>query len=126
MPVRYVFMPKQISAAGLQSGGHPGGLSLKDLRAIPFVGAWSQLKQNVTGYYGVGTAMKKMDEAGRLGEVKKLYQQSAFFKALMDNCEMAMRKCYFPLTAFLSNHPVYGEIWNMIYDEYELTKKIYF
>ena len=33
-------------------------LSLKDLRAIPFVGAWSQLKQNVTGYYGVGTALQ--------------------------------------------------------------------
>jgi phosphoenolpyruvate carboxylase len=106
--------------------GASGRLALKDLRAIPFVGAWSQLKQNVTGYYGVGTAMKKMDEAGRLGEVKKLYAQSAFFKALMDNCEMAMRKCFFPLTAFLSNHPVYGEIWNMIYDEYELTKQYLF
>ena len=31
-----------------------GKLELKDLRAIPFVGAFSQLKQNVTGYYGVG------------------------------------------------------------------------
>jgi len=106
--------------------GASGRLALKDLRAIPFVGAWSQLKQNVTGYYGVGTAMKKMDEAGRLGEVKRLYQHSAFFKALMDNCEMAMRKCYFPLTAFLSNHPVYGEIWNRIYNEYELTKQYIF
>lgn len=106
--------------------GASGRLALKDLRAIPFVGAWSQLKQNVTGYYGVGTAMKKMEEAGRLGEVKRLYQHSAFFKALMDNCEMAMRKCYFPLTAFLSNHPVYGEIWNRIYNEYELTKQYIF
>ena len=40
----------------------------------------------------------------------------------MDNAEMAMRKCYFPLTAFMAEHPLYGEIWNMIYDEYELTK----
>ena len=29
-----------------------GTIALKDLRAIPFVGSWSQLKQNVTGYYG--------------------------------------------------------------------------
>ena len=58
--------------------GASGRLSLKDLRAIPFVGAWSQLKQNVTGYYGVGTAMKKMDEAGRLGEVKKLISTVRF------------------------------------------------
>src|SRR5690606_28531937 len=37
-----------------------GKLSLNDLRAIPFVGAWSQLKQNVTGYFGVGSAIKQM------------------------------------------------------------------
>jgi phosphoenolpyruvate carboxylase len=101
--------------------GSSGRLTLKDLRAIPFVGAWSQLKQNVTGYYGVGAALQKMDEAGRFNEVQTLYRESAFFKTLMDNCEMAMKKCFFPLTAFLSEHPVYGEIWNMIYQEYERT-----
>jgi phosphoenolpyruvate carboxylase len=101
--------------------GSSGRLTLKDLRAIPFVGAWSQLKQNVTGYYGVGAALQKMDEAGRFSEVQALYNESAFFKTLMDNCEMAMKKCFFPLTAFLSEHPVYGEIWNMIYQEYERT-----
>ena len=41
-------------------------LNLQDLRAIPFVGAWSQLKQNVTGYYGVGAALQKMDKAGEI------------------------------------------------------------
>jgi phosphoenolpyruvate carboxylase len=101
-------------------------LALKDLRAIPFVGAWSQLKQNVTGYYGVGYALQEIEKKGRLGEVKKLYQGSLFFKTLMDNCEMAMKKCFFPLTAFLSKHPVYGEIWNMIHEEYERTMKYIF
>ena len=33
-------------------------LNLSDLRAIPFVGSWSQLKQNVPGFFGVGTALK--------------------------------------------------------------------
>ncbi|RYF88002.1 MAG: phosphoenolpyruvate carboxylase, partial [Chitinophagaceae bacterium] len=51
---------------------------------------------------------------------------SLFFKTLIDNCEMAMKKCFFPLTAFLSNHEQYGEIWNMLYDEYERTKKYIF
>ena len=101
-------------------------LTLKDLRAIPFVGAWSQIKQNVTGYYGVGYAFEKMKEQGRWEEVRSLYEQSLFFKTLIDNCEMAMKKCFFPLTAFLSNHPQYGEIWNMLYGEYERTKKYIF
>jgi phosphoenolpyruvate carboxylase len=103
--------------------GASSKLTLKDLRAIPFVGAWSQLKQNVTGYYGVGTALLEMEEAGKFAELQKLYKHSLFFKTLMDNCEMAMYKCFFPLTVFLSTHPVYGEIWNKIYNEFELTKK---
>jgi phosphoenolpyruvate carboxylase len=103
--------------------GAASGLSLKDLRAIPFAGSWSQLKQNVTGYYGVGSALQQMEKKGKLLELQKLYHQSLFFKTLLDNCEMAMMKSFFPLTAFLADHPQFGEIWEMIRDEYELTKE---
>jgi phosphoenolpyruvate carboxylase len=103
-----------------------GRLELKDLRAIPYVGSWSQLKQNVTGYYGVGKALQILDKQGKWKEVKHLYDNSLFFKTLLDNCEMAMKKCYFPLTEHYSSHPVYGEIWTRIYDEFELTQKYIF
>ena len=98
-------------------------LALKDLRAIPFVGAWSQLKQNVTGYYGVGAALQIAEKNGQLPALKKLYKSSLFFKTLIDNCEMAMKKCFFPLTAYLSDQPQFGEIWKMIHEEYLLTEK---
>lgn len=101
-------------------------LTLKDLRAIPFVGAWSQLKQNVPGYYGVGTALQQLDKKGKFGEIKHLYQRSQYFKTLLDNCEMAMKKSFFPLTYYLADHPQYGEIWNDIRNEYELTQKYLF
>ncbi len=103
--------------------GASSKLELKDLRAIPFVGAWSQLKQNVTGFYGVGLALEKIANEGKWMEVKQLYNESLFFKTLIDNCEMAMKKCFFPLTAFLSHHATYGEIWNMMNDEFERTKR---
>lgn len=103
--------------------GAASGLSLKDLRAIPFAGSWSQLKQNVTGYYGVGTALQQIEKQGKLLQVQKLYHQSLYFKTLIDNCEMAMMKSYFPVTAYLSGHKQFGEIWSMIYKEYELTKQ---
>src|ERR1700712_3721457 len=74
--------------------GSSSRMSLKDLRAIPFVGAWSQIKQNVTGYYGVGFALQELDKKGRFHEVKLLYQNSLFFKTLIDNCDMAMKKCF--------------------------------
>src|SRR6266536_1195429 len=101
--------------------GASSKLTLKDLRAIPYVGAWSQLKQNVLGYYGVGTALKKLEESGKWQHVQDVYKNSLFFKTLMDNCEMAMKKCYFPLTEYYSRHPRYDELWNMMYNEYELT-----
>lgn len=103
--------------------GATSKLSLQDLRAIPFVGAWSQMKQNVTGYYGVGSALKKMEEKGFMSDLQNLYKRSSFFKTLIDNCEMAMRKCFFPLTAFLADHPQYGELWRSMEQEFELTKK---
>jgi phosphoenolpyruvate carboxylase len=99
-------------------------LSLNDLRAIPFVGSWSQLKQNVTGYYGVGTALKQLEESGRWDELVAVYQQSMLVKTLMDNCEMSMMKCYFPLTAYLGQHAVYGKVWHLIHDEYQLTRSM--
>ena len=98
-------------------------ISFKDLRAIPYVGAWAQLKQNVTGYFGVGTALRELDQQGKFTQLKKLYQNSLFFKTLLDNSEMAMKKCFFPLTSFLAKDEKYGEIWNMIYDEYNLTQQ---
>jgi phosphoenolpyruvate carboxylase len=100
--------------------------SLKSLRAIPFVGAWSQIKQNVTGYFGVGTALQKLEQEGKFTEIKTLYEESLFFKTLLDNCEMAMNKSFFPLTAHLANHPRFGEIWQIIFQEYELTKQYLF
>ncbi|MEO5649795.1 MAG: phosphoenolpyruvate carboxylase [Ginsengibacter sp.] len=103
-----------------------GKINMEDLRAVPFVGSWSQIKQNVTGYYGVGSALKKIEEQGEFASVKMLYQNSLFFRTLIDNCEMAMKKCYFPLTEHLSSDKKFGEIWNMIYREYLVTEKYLF
>lgn len=102
--------------------GSGGKLELKDLRAIPFVGAWSQLKQNVPGYYGLGTALQKIEAAGKATAVQRLYQRSQYFRTLIDNCEMAMQKNFFPLTAYLADHPQYGGMWRMVVDEYKLTE----
>ncbi|MEO8770500.1 MAG: phosphoenolpyruvate carboxylase [Ferruginibacter sp.] len=108
---------------GSRPSNRTGKLNINDLRAIPFVASWSQLKQNVTGYFGVGTALKEMESRGKFDKLKSVYKDSLFFKTLIDNCEMSMMKCYFPLTEFLSTDKKFGEIWNKIYDEFELTKK---
>ena len=65
--------------------GNKKQLELSDLRAISFVGSWSQLKQNVPGYFGLGTAIKTLADQGRLKEIKSLYKKVPFFRALMSN-----------------------------------------
>ena len=36
----------------------------------------------------------------------------------------SLAKSYFPLTAYLSEHPRYGMIWKMIYNEFERSQKL--
>jgi len=67
-----------------------------------------------------------MEKNGKWAAVKQLYRDSPFFRTLLDNCEMAMKKCFFPLTGHFSAHPVYGEIWTQIYNEFELAQRYIF
>ena len=104
--------------------GNKKKLELTDLRAISFVGSWSQLKQNVPGYFGIGTAIKTLKDAGRLREVKKLYKEVPFFKALMLNSMMSLSKCYFELTSYMQQDKEYGAFWNILHEEYMLSKEM--
>ncbi len=99
-------------------------LDLDDLRAIPFVGAWSQLKQNVPGYYGIGTAIQSLVAEGKTDQLKQLFIGVPLFKALILNSMMALSKCYFELTAYIAEDEAYNEFWNLLLDEYRLSKKM--
>ena len=102
--------------------GKSAELKFEDLRAIPFVGAWSQLKQNVPGFYGLGTTFEAIDKAGRLEEVKILYSKSLFFRTLLENSMQSLSKSYFPLTVYMKSDPEFGPFWELIYHESELAK----
>ncbi|HZY38115.1 MAG TPA: phosphoenolpyruvate carboxylase [Mucilaginibacter sp.] len=97
-------------------------LRLEDLRAISFVTSWSQLKQSIPGFYGVGTALNKMKQEGRWDDVKNLYHSSGFFKTMVDNCVMSMTKSDFRVTAYLEKDKKFGHFWKMLKDEFDLTK----
>lgn len=99
-------------------------LDFNDLRAIPFVGAWSQLKQNVPGFYGVGSALKHFEENGNWQQVEDLYTHSLFFKTLIENSMMSLAKSFFPLTAYMKEDPEFGEFWEIIFNEFEETKRL--
>tara|TARA_R110002073_G_scaffold108336_5_gene243460 strand:+ start:30568 stop:33072 length:2505 start_codon:yes stop_codon:yes gene_type:complete len=99
-------------------------LNFSDLRAIPFVGSWSQLKQNVPGFFGVGTALKKYEEQGEFDKVEDLHNHSDFFKTLLENSVMSLTKSFFELTAYMAEDEDYGEFWKLIHEEYQTTKRL--
>jgi len=101
--------------------GNSEELHFEDLRAIPFVGAWAQLKQNVPGYYGLGSALKSIEKAGRLNDCVALYKDSGFFRALISNSMQNLAKSNFELTRYMANDEKFGGFWNMVYNEYKLT-----
>ena len=104
--------------------GNKAKLELLDLRAISFVGSWSQLKQNVPGYFGIGTALKAHKDAGDIDKLKALFNEVPFFKALISNSMMALTKCYFELTSYMKEDEKYSEFWQILFDEYTLTKEL--
>ena len=99
-------------------------LKFEDLRAIPFVGSWSQLKQNVPGFYGLGKALQNLIEEGKLDDLKALYNSSRFFRTLIFNSMMSLSKSFFKLTAYMKNDKEFGAFWEIIFEEYRLTRKV--
>ena len=99
-------------------------LIFSDLRAIPFVGSWSQLKQNVPGFFGVGSALQYFDDRGEFDKVVQLYNNSSFFKTLLENSMMSLTKSFFELTKYMSKNEEFGAFWNIIHEEYLITNKL--
>jgi len=105
--------------------GTDNQVKFEDLRAIPFVGSWSQLKQNVPGFFGVGTALQVLKEKGMWQDVQSLFNNIGFFKTLIDNSMMSMVKSSFSLTKYIDKDPVYSSLWNEIKEEFKLTTQLY-
>src|SRR5690606_38241733 len=76
------------------------------------------------GFYGVGTALKEVKEAGLWEDVQELYHTSGQFKTMLDNCMMSMSKSDFRVTKYLDGDTKFGEFWHTLRNEYELTKKL--
>jgi phosphoenolpyruvate carboxylase len=87
---------------GLRIGSRPArrGLSqvsLEDLRAIPWVFAWSQTRINLPGWFGLGSGLNAAigangHAAPGLAELRQAYQEWPLFNVLLDNAEMSLAK----------------------------------
>jgi len=77
----------------LRLGSRPARRSaargLEDLRAIPWVFAWTQTRVNLPGWYGLGTGLATPGDLDALAEA---YREWPLFASLLDNAEMSLAK----------------------------------
>lgn len=93
----------------------------EDLRAIPFVGSWAQMKQNVPGYFGIGSAINQLISEGKLDALIKLIEKSDYFKCLLSNSMQSLAKCNFAATSWLEKSEEFKAFYSILKDEYYLS-----
>ena len=98
---------------------------LAGLRAIPWVFAWTQTRTLLPAWYGVGTALGAAAAGEGRSDLRRLYAEWPFFRAMIDNLEMTLAKSSLEIArGYLELVPAELErdrIWGLIADEHART-----
>ncbi|HMN95800.1 MAG TPA: phosphoenolpyruvate carboxylase [Phycisphaerales bacterium] len=84
-----------------------GAVQFESLRAIPWVFAWTQLRYNVPGWYGVGSAFREhvLSDAPKLAECRSAYRRGGHFRALIDNAQQEMARTRLAVARWYGDGP---------------------
>ncbi|MGW4533281.1 phosphoenolpyruvate carboxylase [Nocardia sp. NPDC004340] len=121
--------------ADLNLGSRPASRkptdSVYDLRAIPWVMAWSQSRVMLPGWYGTGTAFEQWigDDPARLATLSDLYRRWPFFNTVMSNLAQVMAKADMDIAAryadLVPDEALRDTVFRMICDEFTRTARMH-
>nr|WP_099225544.1 phosphoenolpyruvate carboxylase [Mycobacterium persicum] len=138
--VEYFMASTPVSEIGsLNIGSRPTSRkptsSIADLRAIPWVLAWSQSRVMLPGWYGAGTAFEQWIAAGPEGEAERLdvlhdlYQRWPFFRSVLSNMAQVLAKSDLGLAAhyaeLVADESLRRRVFDKIVDEHHRTITLY-
>ncbi|MDO7252395.1 phosphoenolpyruvate carboxylase [Helicobacter cappadocius] len=97
---------------------------VEDLRAIPWVFAWTQNRSIIPAWYGVGSGLESIENQEALQEC---YKNSEFFKTTIDNISQVLLKVDIHIAGlynkFVKDENIHDKIWSMIINEHDKTMK---
>ncbi len=99
--------------------------SKKSIRAIGWVFGWSQSRQNLPGWYGLGSALQAIINEGGLSTLQTMYSDWRYFQNVLSNSQMALLKTDQQVASqyadLCSNADIAKDVYADLKDEYELT-----
>ena len=102
----------------------------ENLRAIPWVFAWTQSRQLFPAWYAAGSGLKwYIDQAdSHIYTLREMYKDWPFFRSTIDNLQMALMKADLKTAkeyaALVRDHEIGSRIFTNIVEEYNLTKQV--
>ncbi|NIK79061.1 phosphoenolpyruvate carboxylase [Paenibacillus castaneae] len=102
----------------------------EDLRAIPWVFAWTQSRYLLPAWYAAGTALHQYagEDENKLGTLRTMYEHFPFFRSLIDNLQMALAKADLLIAKeyadMIKDQTIRDRIFEQIEQEYKLTSEL--
>jgi phosphoenolpyruvate carboxylase len=99
---------------------------ISDLRAIPWVFAWTQSRVNLPGWYGLGTGLRA-ESPQRMAVLQRMYRDWPFFRTVIDLAQLSMRRADMTIAALyasLAEPGTRSAIFGEIIEEFRLTERI--
>jgi len=112
---------------GSRPSRRKGRKSLSDLRAIPWVFAWTQGRFILPAWYGLGAALVAAAEKDGWAPFQKLYREWPYFQATIDNAALALAKTDMPVAAeysrLVEDEDLRNRVWGRIAAEHDRSRR---